>query len=286
MGQSGAATPFNTNAVAWTVIVAGPAAALAVALDHAGRVSPPERTLVVITARRPIGLDALPPGRAHVLVEPLDRGTAAAILLPVHWIRAIDPDATVVVLGDDLPASRHGIADGIAQATQLVDRDPEALVLLGLASGRREPGRVVIVPGERIGPAVGARLFRVADLIDPDPRGDARPRAGELCHAGVFIGRATAFIGATSEHAASMNDRLARATTFAGQEHERWALRQAYALAPRMELFRSALRPIARALTVLEIQDIGGGYDRDEEPALDVGGLLPFGAWSTASAPG
>ena len=53
-----------------------------------------------------------------------------------------------------------------------------------------------------------------------------------------------------------------------------------------MEFFRSALRPIARALAVLEIQDIGGGPIGDEEPALDVGGSLGFGAWSTASAPG
>ena len=103
MGQSETADTRQYSAVAWTVIVAGPRGR-ARGRARAGRsVSPPERTFVVVTARRPSGLDALPPGRAHVLVEPLDRGTAAAILLPVHWIHAIDPEATVVVFGDDLP---------------------------------------------------------------------------------------------------------------------------------------------------------------------------------------
>ena len=64
------------------------------------------------------------------------------------------------------------------------------------------------------------------------------------------------FIGAAAEHAAVLNDRLARAATFAGQEHERWALRQAYALAPRVDFFRSVLRPIARALAVIEVEDV------------------------------
>jgi len=88
------------------------------------------------------------------------------------------------------------------------------------------------------------------------------------------------FIGAAAEHGAALNDRLARAATFAGQEHERWALRQAYALAPRVDFFRSVLRPIARALGVLEVEDIGGLADGSGERALG------FRAWSTATAPG
>ena len=129
-------------------------------------------------------------------------------------------------------------------------------------------------------------LFRVRDLIDPDPEDDARPRAGALCNGAVFAGRATVFIGAAAEHGAVLNDRLARAATFAGQEHERWALRQAYALAPRVDFFRSVLRPITRALAVLEIEDVDRLANGGEARALGGRASLGLGAWSTATAPG
>ena len=279
MGESGA-TDVDTEARTWTVIVTGSAGPLRRALEQAATVSPPERTVVVVTARRPRGLEALRPGRAHVLVEPLDRGSAAAILYPVHWIHARDPEATVVVLGDDPPSIAPGFGHGIVQAARIAERHAESLILLGLPPGVGEPERGFIVPGERIHSTIEGPLFRVRDLVDPGPEGDARRCAGALGNGGVFVGRAKVFMGAAAEHGSALNDRLARAATFAGQEHERWALRQAYALAPRVDFFRSVLRPIARALGVLEVEDIGGLADGSGERALG------FRAWSTATAPG
>jgi mannose-1-phosphate guanylyltransferase len=273
-------TDVDTATRTWTVIVAGSSGALGLALEQAASVSPPERTFVVVTARRPGGLQALPPGRAHVLVEPLDRGSAASILFPVHWIHARDPEATVVVFGDDGPGFRHQIA----QAARLAERHAESLILLGLPPDVGEPERGFIVPGERIDSAVEGPLFRVRDLVDPDPDGEARPSAGALCNGGVFAGQAKVFIGAAAEHGAALNDRLARAATFAGQEHERWALRQAYALAPRVDFFRSVLRPIARALAVLEVEVFGRLANGGEERALGGRASLDFRAWSSGAA--
>ena len=149
-----------------------------------------------------------------------------------------------------------------------------------------EPERGFIVPGERIDSTVEGPLLRVRDLIDPDPEDGACQRAGALCNGDVFAGRAKAFIGAAAEHGAVLNDRLARAATFAGQEHERWALRQAYALAPRVDFFRSVLRPIARALAVLEIEDVGRPANGRAARAHGGRASLGLGARSTAIAPG
>ena len=145
MVHSGA-MDVDTDARTWTVIVAGSAGALGYALEEAASVSPPERTFVVVTARRPGGLQALPPGLTHVLVEPLDRGSAASILFPVHWIHARDPEATVVVFSDDPPGFRHQIA----QAARLAARHAESLILLGLPTSAGEAERGFIVPGERV----------------------------------------------------------------------------------------------------------------------------------------
>ena len=92
-------------------------------------------------------------------------------------------------------------------------------------------------------------------------------------------------LGAAADHGAVLNDGLARAATFAGQEHERWALRQAYALAPRVDFFRSVLRPMTRALAVIEIGDVDRLANGGDAHAL--GGRTSFesGARSTATAP-
>jgi hypothetical protein len=74
--------------------------------------------------------------------------------------------------------------------------------------------------------------------------------------------------------------------TFAGQEHERWALRQAYALAPRVDFFRSVLRPIARALAVIEIEDVDRLANGGDAHAPGGRASFGFGVWSTATAPG
>ena len=41
------------------------------------------------------------PEPPHVLVQPTDRGTAAGILFPIHWVARQDPDAIVAVFPSD-----------------------------------------------------------------------------------------------------------------------------------------------------------------------------------------
>ena len=230
----------------------------------------------------PAGRPASPaPGLAHVLVEPLDRGSAASILFPVHWITRAIPRPPWSCSATTRRGSRP--ASGIRSPGPPGTRSRSSCS--GFLRAWGSPTRGFIVPGERIDSTVEGPLFRVRDLVDPDPDGDVRPCAGALGNGGVFAGRAKAFIGAAAEHGAALNDRLARAATFAGQEHERWALRQAYALAPRVDFFRSVLRPIARALAVLEVEDVGRLADGGEERALGGRASLGFRAWSTATAP-
>ncbi|HWM78355.1 MAG TPA: sugar phosphate nucleotidyltransferase, partial [Methylomirabilota bacterium] len=58
-------------------------------LDRVGLLIPPERTVVVTLASHARYVEAELRGapRPHVLAQPYDRGTAAGIFLPAHWIR-------------------------------------------------------------------------------------------------------------------------------------------------------------------------------------------------------
>jgi mannose-1-phosphate guanylyltransferase len=222
-------------------------------LRRAGQVIPPCRTVVMANAADPDRVGRLAREGMHVLVEPHDRGTAATILLPIHWIHIRDPKASVVVVGD-LPTtwSEATVVGHVDLAARCAKRHAESLILTGLPrSGTSEHG--FIVPGERIASAGTTPLFRVQRIVDLAP--DASQHDA-LATVPILAGCTTAFISAGAEISPSLNERLARAVTFGGREHEHWALRQAYALAPRVDFFRSVLREIARSLAVIAVADV------------------------------
>src|SRR6266567_8461282 len=78
-------------------------------LDRVGVLIPPDRTVVVTMVGQGSYLAAELRHESpslHVLDQPRDRGTAAAVLLATHWILAQDPEARLVMLPSD-----HFVAD-------------------------------------------------------------------------------------------------------------------------------------------------------------------------------
>jgi len=96
---------------------------------------PSRRTVVVTMAGQESYLAAEfghdSPG-PHVLQQPEDRGTAAAVLLAAHWIRARDSEARLVVLPSD-----HFVADDglfmahVVEVLNVLEAQPERIILLG-----------------------------------------------------------------------------------------------------------------------------------------------------------
>ena len=103
---------------------------------------PSRRTVVVTMAGQESYLAAEfghdSPG-PHVLQQPEDRGTAAAVLLAAHWIRARDSEARLVVLPSD-----HFVADDglfmahVVEVLNVLEAQPERIILLGAEP--TEPG--------------------------------------------------------------------------------------------------------------------------------------------------
>jgi mannose-1-phosphate guanylyltransferase len=87
----------------------------------------------------------------RVLVQPEDRGTAAAVLLAARWIAWQDFDATVAVFPSD-----HLVVGEVVFMTQVVElaravaRHPQMIILLGAAPTGPDPEYGWIEPGERL----------------------------------------------------------------------------------------------------------------------------------------
>ena len=152
------------------------------ALERAERAVPRSRIVAVVTAgERRFWQDdvtGLPP--ANVVVQPDDRGSAAAALLGLLHVHRQDPEAVVVVLPSDQFVEHELVLQvAIHRALAELPRLEARLLLLGLSSERPEPGYGwIIASHERHG---GFR--RVEEL----PRARSEEEAARLHSAGALI---------------------------------------------------------------------------------------------------
>jgi mannose-1-phosphate guanylyltransferase len=238
-------------------VLSGTKSLLRQTMDRVARLVPPRRTVVVTLASHAGYLAAeladLP--GITVLSQPCDRGTAAGVLLPAHWIHARDPRATAVVFPTDhfiLEEARF--MQRVAQAADHARAHPEWLVLLGAPPTEHVSDYGWIEPGERLG-WDGGPLHRVRRFVEKPAEAQARHlfTLGGLWNTFVFASSVTALIEAGRHGIPLLHDRLVRLAVFAGTRHEPWALEQAYRLAPHADFSRSILEIPSLPLAVASI---------------------------------
>ena len=114
-------------------------------------------------------------------------------------------------------------------------------------------------------------------------RGGVRQRGGQgawLLLGAILIVLATPMRGGPSSSSAPDHGqaRLARLATFLGTEHEQWALRQAYELAPRANFSRAVLERSPQRLAVMRLSAVAWrdlGTPRRVIETLDELGIRP-----------
>lgn len=227
-------------------------------LDRTALAIGPDRTLVVTMSRHAGYLAEEFPGadRPHMLAQPSDRGTAAAILYAAHWIAWRDPTATAAIFPSDhfVPAAARFMAH-VAEVTSWVDRHPERLVLLGVPPTAPETQYGWIEPGDSLGDISTGPVRKVRQFWEKPTVEKARASlaAGHLWNTSVIVGKVAAIVEAGRQGAPVVSDRLARLERFAASTDEETAAHQAYLLMPKANFSRAVLegRPAALAVSQL-----------------------------------
>ena len=232
-------------------------------LDRVRLRVPPERTVVVTMAGQGAYLRAELRNESaalHVLEQPTDRGTAAAILLGAHWMLARDPSAVMVVLpSDHFVADDALFMDTVNDVVEAVERRPDRIVLLGAEPSEPETDYGWIELGEPVPGRGTAQLYGVVGFIEkPD-----QPTANRLFEAGsalwntfVFGASASTLADAGRECLPLLHERLVRLGRFLGTEHERWAMAQAYEFAPRAGFSRELLERCPTKLAAMRLSAV------------------------------
>ncbi|MGE5412817.1 MAG: sugar phosphate nucleotidyltransferase [Syntrophomonadaceae bacterium] len=228
-------------------------------LDRVALSIRPERTAVVTTRSHARFFEAelLGARTAHVLVQPSDLGTAAGVLLPVHWISWRDPEAVVAVFPSD-----HFVADDgafmrhVASLVAVVGRHPDRIVLVGATPDSAEPGYGWIEPGVSIEKTPGSGDVRtVLRFVEKPSPEEARAclARGALWNTFVMIARARTLLDAARRALPELHERLRRIRPFADTAGEQAAIERAYAFAPAANFSQSVLSADPTRLAVSEL---------------------------------
>ena len=267
-------------------------------LDRVGRLIPPDRTVVVglESHERYLAQEFGEPGGPHVLKQPQSRGTAAAVLFAAQWIAARDPRATAVFFpSDHFVLEEEVFMEQVSDAARFVKRQPKWIVLLGVQPDEPETEYGWIEPGERVAWTGLRPVYRVRQFLEKPSREVAQTLfvQGGLWNTLVFAAEVGTLLATGRECVPSLSERIARLSAFWGSEHERWAVRQAYALAPTANFSQAILEARLERLAVVKVSGLTwcdlGSPDRVlktlagcriEVPASGGGVRLGQGGWT------
>lgn len=131
-------------------------------------------------------------------VQPMDRGTAAAILIPLIHIWWQDPESIVVVLPSDHAIARTDLFDeGIRMARIAVERAPSLIIVGAVEAEEPNGGYGWIVPRTAPDFSKGACLRRVERIVDRPFAAEAEDlfRIAGLWSTSIVVAKATAILG-------------------------------------------------------------------------------------------
>ncbi len=174
-------------------------------LERLGPLAVPEQTITIVDETHRDHVRAL--GRTgelgEVLYQPLDRGTAAGVLLPLAAVVAQSPDAIVVITPSD-----HGVEDGegfrlaLNRAIARVQAGGSSIVLFGA-----EPTAVTmdfgwILPGPPCRPFGETAFYTVQSFVEKPALREALElfSAGAVWNTMVVVARASALVDLFRQH--------------------------------------------------------------------------------------
>ena len=221
-------------------------------LDRVALEIPPERTVVVATRthERFLAGEFTETRRARVLVQPLDRGTAAGILLATHRIAAIDPEAIVAMFPSDHFVSNDSVfMSHIRRIVGFVERHPDRIVLVGVRPDAPEPGYGWIEPGDVLDEPDVRSVRRFWEKPAAEIARSCMSRGG-LWNTFVLVARASAILDAGRRALPALS------AVLAGAGVERAALARAYAEIPAADFSSCVLAAYPELLAVSRLPSL------------------------------
>ena len=230
-------------------------------LDRASRLMPPDRIVTVVAhSHRHDALAQLDGRRGSTIhFQPANRDTAAGVFLPLTYIRARAPQATVVLYPSDhfvYPEDRF--LDAIRRAVRITESQPDRLVMLGVAPDRLELDYGWIQPDQSLAELPGEPVQTVRSFLEkPDAaQADAALRAGALWNMLVFAANVDLLWTLGWQCLPDMMPLFERLSQAIGGPEEGRALEAIYRDMPAKNFSSDLLQRVPERLAVIELTGV------------------------------
>ena len=230
-------------------------------LDRASRLTPPDRMVtVVVHSHRHEALAQLDGrGGNTILFQPANRDTAAGVFLPLTYIRARAPQATVVLYPSDhfvYPEDRF--LETVRGAVRIAESHPDRVVMLGVAPDRLELDYGWIQPGQSLADPPDEPVQAVRSFLEkPDAsQADAALRAGAFWNTLVFAANVDLLWTLGWQCVPDMMPLFKRLSQAIGGPEEGRALKAIYRDMPAKNFSSDLLQRVAEKLAVVELTGV------------------------------
>jgi mannose-1-phosphate guanylyltransferase len=224
-------------------------------LDRLALAISAERTVAVVTQTHAryiaeeFGIAPTP----RQIVQPTDRGTAAAILLAAQWVSWRDPDGVLVVFpSDHLILGELMFMTHVVSIAGFVDRHPERILIIGASPTAPETEYGWIEPREPIERIDGTLVSSVKRFLEKPPATQARAclAQGWLWNTFIMAAKAATLVDVGWQMLPELSERLSRIEPAVDSEYEPWAIDEAYAGLEPTNFSRDVLERCSSTLAV------------------------------------
>jgi len=167
-----------------------------------------DHRFMVAEQLREIGITPL-----GILLEPVGRNTAPAVAAAAHYLKAIDPEAIMLVLpADHVIEDGAAFRDAVERAVTLVSQG--ALATFGIVPKTPETGYGYIRRGEQV--AGCGDCYKVARFVEKPDAATAQgflDEGGYYWNSGMFMFDAERFLKELQEHAPAIADAAEKAVS-------------------------------------------------------------------------
>ena len=201
--------------------LAGTRSMLQSTCDRLSNITTAERTFVVTSMElvQPIleQLPELPSG--NVVGEPSRRDTAPCVGLAAVLVRAIDPDAVMLVCPSDHVIEQHDrFSESIHRAEAILKERPNALVTFGIRPTYPAESFGYIQQGEMVEGHDAHEVMRFREKPDAATAREYVDAGTFLWNSGIFVWRAQTILDALEQHEPEMYARLQTIAAAIGSE--------------------------------------------------------------------
>lgn len=223
---------------------------------------PAEQTLTILTEThqrfyKPLLKDT---SKNRLLVQPVNKGTAPAILFSLLRVAQLSPNATVAFFpSDHFFADDEEFMSHIDTAFSALETESSLITLLGIKPEGAEVEYGWIEPETTVLGSLARSITRVKRFWEKPPLSLARRlmRQGALWNSFVMVGRVDAFLKMTERALPELYEAFVAVAPSFGTDMEKQALNNLYSSLLSSNFSHEVLASRPEDLTVMRVSDVG-----------------------------